>query len=450
MTRARDLSNRSSDFVSVKDFGAVGNGIADDTAAIQAAINYAQDNGKSLYLPANTYKTSSTLNITKRIHIFGDGMWQSQIIYTGASSAIQVSPPTNGISNTGYYFNDFGLSPAVAGNGIYGINFYLATNAYLSNWEISRIYIGDFGNYGIRLDNDVANANGFFTFTIRRSWITNGINGAKVGDSITISENTITGTRLTLPGILLSGLSGARQIVIRENNITTQAGGVALLNMEQPQLCFNQIEHPAYVGNYTGPYDSQVFLSGTVYATIKGNTIATGAAGCVAANYGLLLDNTSTYNIIEGNNIAKGELYNVGFGTSTVYNILKQDNSYETVFPTIYNTAVNNLGVIVPLTPQNSWVAYDIDTAITVKKSEDGTVLLSGALKNGTITSGTVLTNLPAGFRPNRQKRFQTTNFNGTAFSSATILIQTSGDVLVMAAAANNLLHLDGILFPLE
>jgi hypothetical protein len=40
--------------VSVKDFGAVGNGIADDTAAIQAGINFCTASGKTLYFPAGT------------------------------------------------------------------------------------------------------------------------------------------------------------------------------------------------------------------------------------------------------------------------------------------------------------------------------------------------------------------------------------------------------------
>jgi hypothetical protein len=41
--------------VSAKDFGAVGNGLTNDTAALQAAVNYAFSNGKALYVPSGTY-----------------------------------------------------------------------------------------------------------------------------------------------------------------------------------------------------------------------------------------------------------------------------------------------------------------------------------------------------------------------------------------------------------
>ena len=59
-TTARTLANRFSDFVNVLDFGAVGDGVADDTAAIQAAIN-AGNAGKTVFFPAGTYRTTATL-----------------------------------------------------------------------------------------------------------------------------------------------------------------------------------------------------------------------------------------------------------------------------------------------------------------------------------------------------------------------------------------------------
>ena len=43
------------------DFGIVGDGVTDDTLAIQSALDYAKDNGGELFLPEGTYLISSTL-----------------------------------------------------------------------------------------------------------------------------------------------------------------------------------------------------------------------------------------------------------------------------------------------------------------------------------------------------------------------------------------------------
>jgi polygalacturonase len=46
----RTVENKLKDTVSVKDFGAVGDGVADDTAAIQAAIDYCSGKNTTLLL----------------------------------------------------------------------------------------------------------------------------------------------------------------------------------------------------------------------------------------------------------------------------------------------------------------------------------------------------------------------------------------------------------------
>ena len=53
-TRARSLANRFEERVSVKDYGATGNGTTDDTDAIQAALN----SENSIYFPEGTYKVT--------------------------------------------------------------------------------------------------------------------------------------------------------------------------------------------------------------------------------------------------------------------------------------------------------------------------------------------------------------------------------------------------------
>jgi polygalacturonase len=58
----------------VKDFGAAGNGVWDDTAAINAAISVAaSQNGGVVFFPAGTYITSSTINLPAGVWLRGTG-----------------------------------------------------------------------------------------------------------------------------------------------------------------------------------------------------------------------------------------------------------------------------------------------------------------------------------------------------------------------------------------
>ena len=61
--------------INLLDYGAVGDGITDNSAAILAAFNAANASGKSLYVPAGIYNIASTVAVPslQNIVIFGDG-----------------------------------------------------------------------------------------------------------------------------------------------------------------------------------------------------------------------------------------------------------------------------------------------------------------------------------------------------------------------------------------
>ena len=80
--------------VSVKDFGATGDGVTDDTVAIQAAIDAYTSGQISIYFPSGTYKVTNTITIAQdRTNLFGDGQ---------QATVIQFSPTTT--SKTAFHF----------------------------------------------------------------------------------------------------------------------------------------------------------------------------------------------------------------------------------------------------------------------------------------------------------------------------------------------------------
>ena len=69
---ARTTASKLQEKVSVKDFGAVGDGTTDDTAAINAAIA-ACVNGKTVFFPNGNYKITASITLPSNTTLMGDG-----------------------------------------------------------------------------------------------------------------------------------------------------------------------------------------------------------------------------------------------------------------------------------------------------------------------------------------------------------------------------------------
>jgi hypothetical protein len=114
----RTVQARLRDFVSVKDFGAVGNNVANDTAAITAAIA----TGSSIYFPAGTYKVTADINVSSNTRISGDGIGKTIIAADVPTNGDLFIHP-NGVSNVEFSGITFRGNPTQngAGNKAFGV-----------------------------------------------------------------------------------------------------------------------------------------------------------------------------------------------------------------------------------------------------------------------------------------------------------------------------------------
>lgn len=119
---ARTVQSKERDWVNVRDFGAVGNGVTNDAPAIQAAITLAASLGGAIVLfPPGTYATSSTIEISSsNIMLMGMVAGSGVESYPGAPTqpAVTIKPTaTVGIRING----------PVTGFGIQNIGVVFAT-----------------------------------------------------------------------------------------------------------------------------------------------------------------------------------------------------------------------------------------------------------------------------------------------------------------------------------
>jgi hypothetical protein len=106
--------------VNVLDFGAKGDGVTDDTAAIQAAIVFCEDNILPLYFPSNAvsqyYKTTAPLVVSKPLTMTGESSRNVTILAVGLTAG-QFVLDIDGTAFGTYQNGRFGGFTLFAGSG---------------------------------------------------------------------------------------------------------------------------------------------------------------------------------------------------------------------------------------------------------------------------------------------------------------------------------------------
>ena len=137
----RTVQFKERDTVSVKDFGAVGDGVTDDTAAIQAAINSGSPyststtSGLQIYFPHGKYKISTALDLSNchGVGLIGAGPYATEIFTTSTTEVIKgigtSSTSLMAVSVCDMTIRGGGLS----NTGAHGINFQWVNSGLIEN-----------------------------------------------------------------------------------------------------------------------------------------------------------------------------------------------------------------------------------------------------------------------------------------------------------------------------
>lgn len=122
-TIARTLQSKLSETVSLKDFGAIGDGVANDTAAISAAVSYLASSGNNVIVTPGVYLTD-TFSMTSQVYAGQAGFIGSdrdRCIFkrrtSGYTSFITYGSPSSTVYQSGIGFEGITIDGGATSNG---------------------------------------------------------------------------------------------------------------------------------------------------------------------------------------------------------------------------------------------------------------------------------------------------------------------------------------------
>jgi hypothetical protein len=256
----RTKTSRLLDVVDVKDYGATGNGVTDDTATIQAAINYVMSltNCGAVYVPSGKYRINSdpglVINKTNNgcsFTFYGDGPWSTQLI----TSITALHSPSNVISVTGsdYPVTVEGMAVLADIGGNYAIDCIRATG----NGQFYRhLWLASCGS-GLELNTitDVTISDSFEEHNVQ-GIIANIAEAVRINNNATY-QNTETGFKATSPFVYGGNINGGvHEAVVISNSTFTEdgAGGDGLQAALDIDASNNVVVGNSAINSYAGSW----------------------------------------------------------------------------------------------------------------------------------------------------------------------------------------------------